>query len=104
MKATDKFISQFEAPEFSDLLKLKYGNKVEVKSSYQDFIGEVTRSPYFTVEHVCNYPGSEELAARGAWWVEVDGKSYSLQDYNVIDNSYNNHSITLVKERVICEA
>ncbi|MDB4352464.1 hypothetical protein OAA60_03425 [Porticoccaceae bacterium] len=99
MKATDEFIEQFEAPKLCDLIELSYGNLVRVKSGHEDYEGEVTASPYFICSFACNYPNNEELAANGGWWVEVGKIRYSLNDYNVIKNKYNNHSITLIKAR-----
>ena len=99
MKATKRFIDEFEAPALKSLMELAFKNLVRVKSGHEDFEGVVTKSPYFICEYACNYPGNEDLAAGAGWWVEVEGTTYSLNDYNVIPNAYNNHSITLIKTR-----
>ena len=99
MKATKSFIEQFEAPELSDLVKLSYGNVVRVKNGYENYEGVITKAPYFSCNHVCNYPENEEIGANGVWWVDINKKTYSLEDYNVIENRYNDHSITLIEVR-----
>ena len=96
MKMTESIIKSFEEPSNSRIMKLTKNTKVAVKSGHENFQGVITSPPFFSVDHATNYPDSPNCIG-GTWWLMVDGKRYSLMDYNVIPNSYNDHSITVVK-------
>ena len=70
---------------------------VKLQSNGHSKKGRLTSPPYFKVSHILTTSDSPEHA-EGSWWIDVDGDSRSLLDYNVVPNGYNHHSMTVIKD------
>jgi len=93
MQITDRIINDFEKMSEIKLKELHHGAFVTVKLAKHITKGVVTKAPYFIVDHIAGAHQTIETAC-GVWWMEVDKVRYSLEDFNVIKNNYNDHSIT----------
>lgn len=100
MEMSENIKQSFKELDLEKAKILSLGNTVMITTNNVSITGVVTESPHFVVPRVTsNFASTHTLD--GTWWAKIDNITISLKDYNVIPNTYNSHSIKLIKQKVI---